>query len=261
MIREETIQSFVEKDEVEDLLKIGDYRVLKLKTPKSVVTLLNESMNEWCTKVDEYAENYIVKNDSLILVLLNMECFALGCENSKELKSTQNRVIGAKMAKSLQESGILDELRKNGILNAGIFPKRVSLKEEAVEIARENERYADFRTIFFHLTPRKNIVKCARWAFYFALTVVRNPFPKGEPAILRSALYSYLYARYVIEGRFIDGEKKIMSSEKYGKKYLDLLTRLGYDKFTIGIVENINRDKDDLIIENEIEKENETVEV
>lgn len=241
MIQNSTIESLVQNEEAEEIVSVGVFRALRLKTANAVIRILNEEPNEWCTKMIEYAENYIRKHGELILVLQNGCLFALGSQGSKEMKSVRNRVISASMAKELHTSGILTELKKKGVLTAGVFPSEVSLEEEINEIQRENDRYADFRTIFFHITPRSELIKNARWAFYFAYTVIRGPFIKGEPIIASNPLYAYLYARYVIHKRFHLGEKTIIQDDKYRPKYIKLLTRLGFDPYTIYIIEHRNQ--------------------
>lgn len=261
MVSTQTIDNWIAKGEAEDIMSLGVYRVLRLKSTDAVVDILNSEPNEWCTKIHEYAKDYIEKYGDLILVLSDGCLFALGSEGSKQFKSIRNRVIGKDMARGLASSGVLEELDKKGVLSVGVFPHDVDADEERREILRENDRFADFRTVFFHLTPRAQVIKHPRWAFYFAYTVIRGEFPKGEKCLSESPMYSYLYARYVLRSRFLAGEKTMIQSPEYREKYLRLLSRLGHDPYTISVINRRHQrdapavlDSNEIKIENEIEE-------
>ena len=61
-------------------------------------------------------------------------------------------------------------------------------------------------------------------SYLYALNFIKEPFPKGETAIARSAKYSFKYAINVLNDRFPEGERNIKGSnyEDSYKEYFKL---------------------------------------
>ena len=77
------------------------------------------------------------------------------------------------------------------------------------------------------LKKREHILaKDYQIAHWYALEVLRKPFPLGEEAISKDAQYSYYYAKYVLKGRFELGEAAISKDEHWNQKYQEFLKTL-----------------------------------
>lgn len=72
--------------------------------------------------------------------------------------------------------------------------------------------------------PIKNveayIANDCEYSYWYAASILKKPFPLGEPLISKSAYWSYWYAVNVIRNRFYLGEQAIYDS-KYKIKYMD----------------------------------------
>ena len=65
----------------------------------------------------------------------------------------------------------------------------------------------------------KYIAKSAKYAYYYALDVLKGPFPTGEEAIAKNAGYAYDYAADVLKGPFPAGEAAIAKDHYYAIDY------------------------------------------
>jgi hypothetical protein len=63
------------------------------------------------------------------------------------------------------------------------------------------------------------IAKDAKLAYNYALNIIKGRFPLGEPAIAKDLKYAYWYARDVIKGRFPEGEPAIARDPYYAYIY------------------------------------------
>lgn len=60
-----------------------------------------------------------------------------------------------------------------------------------------------------------------RWAYRYALWVIKGRWPDGEQAISKDPYMAYQYARDVIHGRWPEGEKTIIKNLSYAMQYAD----------------------------------------
>ena len=68
-------------------------------------------------------------------------------------------------------------------------------------------------------------------AYYYAKSVLKGPFPLGEPVIAESAEYSYSYTRDVLKGPFPMGEPVIA---KDGESAFNYAYNIISDRWPIG---------------------------
>ncbi len=57
------------------------------------------------------------------------------------------------------------------------------------------------------------------YAFYYAQTIIKGPWPPGEAAIAEDPEWAYLYARDIIRKPWPPGEAAIAGSADYSKAY------------------------------------------
>lgn len=65
-------------------------------------------------------------------------------------------------------------------------------------------------------------------SYHYARTVLKGPFPLGEPTIAKSELYSIKYADEILKGPFKLAESLIKESPKHLIAYNKVLVKHGY---------------------------------
>ena len=65
----------------------------------------------------------------------------------------------------------------------------------------------------------KYIAKSTQYSYYYALDVLKGPFPTGEEAIAKNAGYAYDYAKDALKGPFPAGEAAIAKDEYFASLY------------------------------------------
>jgi lambda repressor-like predicted transcriptional regulator len=113
----------------------------------------------------------------------------------------------------------LDKLR--GLLKSG-----VTKVEELV-----NHKDAPFWAYWFALEVIKGpwpkgedvISKSAHWSYDYARDVIKGPWPEGEDAISQDAGWSHCYAKYVIKGPWPKGEDVISKDVHWSSRYNDYI--------------------------------------
>jgi hypothetical protein len=72
---------------------------------------------------------------------------------------------------------------------------------------------------YFVITSDANTLKTPEDAYYYALNVLKAPFPEGESLIATDAEYSYKYAKDILKAPFPLGETAIATDAKYSCHY------------------------------------------
>ena len=65
----------------------------------------------------------------------------------------------------------------------------------------------------------KYIATDAKYSYWYAMYVLKGPFPAGELAISKDAWYAYWYARYILEVPFPAGEAVIAEDVYFSRLY------------------------------------------
>lgn len=65
----------------------------------------------------------------------------------------------------------------------------------------------------------KYIAKDAVYAYWYALDVLKGPFPAGEAAIAKDTYCAYQYAQYILKGPFPLGEAAISKDTHFAYLY------------------------------------------
>ena len=102
-------------------------------------------------------------------------------------------------------------------------PESILWYKEAFEVVPELvwEKYKNDPE---ELKKREHILaKDALPASYYAITIIRKPFPLGEEAISKNAHYSYWYAYKVLNKPFPLGEEAISKNEYWNNQYQQFL--------------------------------------
>ena len=72
---------------------------------------------------------------------------------------------------------------------------------------------------YFVITSDANTLKTPEDAYYYALNVLKAPFPEGEALIATDAHWSYNYAKVILKAPFSLGEPAIAKDAIYSYKY------------------------------------------
>jgi len=82
---------------------------------------------------------------------------------------------------------------------------------EAYEKAKAaQKRMPEFEHIIMHH---------ARYAYPYAMNIIKGRWLEAEPCIMQDRQYAYCYARHIIKGRWIEAEPCIMQDSQYACLY------------------------------------------
>ena len=63
------------------------------------------------------------------------------------------------------------------------------------------------------------IMKDPKWAYYYALNVIKDRWPEAEPYIMKDPAWAHAYALKVIKGRWPEAEPYIMKDPDWAYYY------------------------------------------
>jgi hypothetical protein len=117
---------------------------------------------------------------------------------------------------------------------------------KAIQIAEENDACGEAldklkEILDSGVTKVKELVNhedAPYWAYWFALEVIKGPWPKGEDAISQDCEWSYNYARDVIKGPWPEGEDTISKDAEWSYYYAKAVIKGPWPKGEDAIIQD-----------------------
>ena len=111
----------------------------------------------------------------------------------------------------------LYDLHSNPEQLHGYSTKEYRVPELAYELA---EKRPDLRS---KLEP--TIMKITKYAYWYAKSILKRPWPEAEPYIMKDPGYAYYYALYILERPWPEAEPYIMKDPYYAYAYARYILR------------------------------------
>jgi ketosteroid isomerase-like protein len=192
-----------------------NYKILEITTPEAAA---HYGLNtKWCTSDAETAKKYLIEGPLYIIF--------------------QKQPDG-KLEKLYQYT--YDYSQFMNILDKPVKPNKEIRQLIKPPLNSKPESLAGFCVLIGSrwLEAEPAIAQNPRWAYYYALDVLKRPWPEAEPYIVKDPIWAYFYALYVLKRPWPEAEPTIAKNPQWAHYYARYTLRRPWPEAEPAIAQN-----------------------